>query len=351
MQGFFGRSKHKAAKGPATTSVRSNSDRPKQERSHSDYVEGGPSHRPGIFTLKSWHTSSTGEPSPKLCKSPKQSGGVRSLFRRSSSPDDEDDEEDDGGLEFMCKGDDSRNLVRDGGSSSRDNASLKPVQRRVSTRSRSTARPKIPSSRSSSKNSLAPQKTTSPVSSSTYLKSPYPNSSAETSYLEPRSLTSVYRTRNLSEDSGTVSDPEKYCRGRDGRNSSRNLVRDVKVKPLDDGTDLPKRDRNGKTTPNHHPPRTLTDRNYHQDKEKRKPSHDKNNGYDSSRNGHKPSSRRRENPNSSAPKAARTEGRNKSLARVQHNGRKPHSYQVYDYKIDLAPLNHRLREYKGGQYA
>ncbi|TGO67750.1 hypothetical protein BOTNAR_0036g00260 [Botryotinia narcissicola] len=350
MQGFFGRSKHKTAQGPATTSVRSNRDRPKQERRHSDYVEGRPSHRPGIFTLKSWHTSSTGEPSPKLPKSPKQSGGVRSLFRRSSSPDDEDDE-DDGGLEFMCKGVDSRNPVRDEGSSNRDNASFKPVQRRVSTRSRSTARAKIPSSRSSSENSLAPRETTSPVSSSTYPKSPYPNSSAKTSYLEPRSLTSVYRTGNLSEDSGTVSDPERNCRGRDGRNSSRHLGRDVKAKPPNDGIDLPKRDRNGKTTPNHHPPRTLTDRNYHQDKENRKPSHYKNDGYDSSRNGHKPSSRRRENPNSSAPKTARTEGQNEPLARVQHNGRKSHSYQVYDYKIDLTPLNHRLREHKGGQYA
>ncbi|KAF7896150.1 hypothetical protein EAF00_006165 [Botryotinia globosa] len=350
MQEFFGRSKHKAVKGPATTSVRSNSDRPKQERRHSDYVEGGPSHRPGIFTLKSWHTSSTGEPSPKLPKSPKQSGGVRSLFRRSSSPDDEDDE-DDGNLEFKCKGVGSKNLVRDGSFSSSDNASIKPVQRRVSTRSRSTARPKIPSSRSSSKNSLAPRKTTSPVSSSTYPKSPYPNSSAETSYLEPRSLDTVYKTRNLGEDSGIVSDPEKNYRGRDGRNSSRHRVRDVKVKPSNDGIDLPKRDRNGKTTPNHHPPRTLTDRNYHQDKENRKPSHDKNDDYDSSHNGHKPSSRRRDNPNSSVPKAARTEGQNESLARVQHNVHKPHSYQIYNYKIDLAPLNHRLREHKGGQYA
>ncbi|KAF7940784.1 uncharacterized protein EAE97_006970 [Botrytis byssoidea] len=340
MQGLFGRSKHKVVQGPATTSVRSNRDRPKQERRHSGYVEGGPSHRPGIFTLKSWHTSSTGEPSPKLPKSPRQSGGVRSFFRRSSSPDDEDD----GGLEFMCKGVDSRNPVRDGGSSNRDNASFKPVQRRVSTRSRSTARPKIRSSRSSSENSLALRETTSPVSSSTYPKSPYPNSSAKTSYLEPRSLTSVYKTRNLSEDSGTVSDPEKNYRGRDGRNSSRHLGRDVKAKPPNDGIDLPKRDRNGKNTPNHHPPRTLTDRNYHQDKPNWKPSHQRKDGYDSSHNEHKIPSGRRDHLKTSAPKTAGNRDKIGSVTRVPLDDHKTRPYQVQDYrKFNSVNLNRQYR--------
>ncbi|TGO32224.1 hypothetical protein BHYA_0338g00060 [Botrytis hyacinthi] len=344
MPGFFGRSKDKAAKGPATTSVRSNSDKPKQERRNSDDVKGRPSHRTGIFTSKTWHTSSTGEPSPKLPKSPKQKGGVRSFFRRPTSPDDEDNEDDDG-LEIKCRGEKTEKFVRDRGSSSKDNASIQPIQRRVSTRSRSAARPKIQSSRSSSKNSLAPRKNTLPVSSSTYPKSPYPNSSAKTSYLEPRPLTSVYRTGVRTEDSGAVSDPE-YCRGRDGRKSSRNRVRDAKVKPLNDDIDFLNGDRNGKTKSNNRPPRALTDRKYHQDKQNWKPSHQKNDGYDSSHNEYKPSSRRRENSDSSASKTAGNRDKIGYMTRAPHDDHEPHSYQVQDYrKFDLVNLNrqHRAR--------
>ncbi|KAF7918923.1 hypothetical protein EAE99_008648 [Botrytis elliptica] len=291
MPGFFGKNKDKAAKGPATASVQSNSDRPKQERRrHSDYVQDKSSHRPGLFTSKTWHTPTTGEPSPKLPKS-KKHGRVRSLFSHSDSSNDEDED----GLEFKCKGDGS--LVRDGGSSSRDNASLKPVQRKGSTRSRSTVKPKIPSSRSSSKNSLAPRKTTSSDAPPTMLKSPYTELSA-TSHINPRPRRDVCDPRDRTEDSGAISDPE-YCRGRDVRNSSRNRVRDAKVQPP-------------------------------------------NNGYDSSRNGRKPSSRRRENPDSSAPKTAG----NRYVARVPLNDHEPHTYQVQDYrKFNLVSLNqHRVYE-------
>lgn len=209
MPGFFERSKDKPAKGPAT-------DRPKQERrTHSDYVKDESSHRPSLFTSRTWYTSSNGESSPKPPKPKKNHGRVRSFFSNSDSSDDGD------GLEFQCQGEVSKNHVGDGGSSSKDSASLKPVTHRVSTRSPSTVKSKIPSSRSTSQHSPAPRKKTS--SDALPTKSPYTKLSA-TSHTNPRSRRDVYDPRDQIEDSGTVSDPEYYS-GRDGRNSSRNRMK------------------------------------------------------------------------------------------------------------------------------
>ncbi|KAF7946574.1 hypothetical protein EAE96_009569 [Botrytis aclada] len=297
MPGFFGTGKPKAAKSPVRA-IQSSSDRPQQERRHSDYINSKPPHRPSLFASRTWHAPTTGKHSSKPPKPPKQNGRKKSPFWKSSSSNDKDD----GGLDFECRGEGDKILVRDGHSPSRDNASLQLAQLRVPTRSRSTVRP---GSRSGSEDSLAPRKTKSSVTSSTSPKSPYTKLSA-TSHTNPRSIGEVYRPRGQTELSRAVYDPNKYRPGRDGRNSSRNCERDAKVKSPD-GIVFPSRYRNGKTESSHLPPRALADRNYHQDEEKGKPSHSKNIGFDFSNNEHKPTFRRRENPNFSAPKATRTE--------------------------------------------
>ncbi|KAF5869287.1 uncharacterized protein Bfra_011095 [Botrytis fragariae] len=312
MPGIFGKSKDEAAKGPAASS----SYRPQQERRHSDHVKSGSSLRPGIFASKTWHTPTTGEPSPNLSKSKKHHGRVRSFFSNSDSSDDEDDD----GYEFKCRGVDAEILVTDKGSSSRENASLQPAQHRVSSRSRSMAKSKMPSSRSSSQDSPTPRKTFAPP---TIPKSPYPKLSA-TSHTNPRSIEEVHRPRDRNEDSGAASNQGKSRGGRDGRNSSRNRERDAKVQSPDDDIISSSRDHND---------------------EKRKhsrPKNDYNNGsdYKSSSNEHKLPSGRRENPRYPASKAVGNGDKNRHV-------RKPHFYQVHDYsKDDHSSLN---RQHRGNE--
>ncbi|KAF7905096.1 uncharacterized protein EAF01_005617 [Botrytis porri] len=342
MPKFFGTGEHKAAKSPATTAPSSNI-RPQQKRRHSDQVKSGSSPRPSILASKTWHTSSTGEPRSKLPKSQKQKERVIEFFRISRSPDDKDDE----GYDIKCRGIDAEMLMADKGSSSRENESLQPAQRRVLTGSRSMVKTKNSSNQSSSQDSPAPRKAFAP---STIPKSPYPNSSSDTSFLEPRSRRDVCNPRDRTDDPGAVSDPE-YRRGRDGSNSRRSRERER-------GESLPSRDRNGKSKPSHQPPRASADQNYSQAKEKKgksKPCHYKNNDYtepncNSSRNEQKLPSGRRENPKDSPPKAARTEDQNRYVARVPTNGHKPRSYQVHDYKgVYLTSLNDLHRGYERGQ--
>ncbi|TEY78580.1 hypothetical protein BOTCAL_0047g00030 [Botryotinia calthae] len=364
MQVFFGKKKAKAAKSPAT-SVQSGSHRPQQERRHSDCVEGRSSHRPNLSPRSStWHSSTAGE-------------RLGSLFKRSKKkkniPDDE----------IWCRGEEKTNMLENQeDSSSRGNTSRQPayvdalnpvpvpirsgneagqVRSRVFTRdSRSGDEKQNPSSRSRSEYSLASRRTTSSITPPTNQKSLYVKLSA-TSHVNPRSASSVPRQKPIG-NFGSESDPEKW-RGRDGRNSRRNLVRDAKDRSPDGGTSSSKGNRK-KTKTSHHSSKALVDNISNQENQptegkgkitsSRSIKPDNHNYYEepcydsaSIRNGRTPTSTRKVNPNPSARKAAMADDHNRSGDIVHFKDRKPHSSKAYSHNVNLDPRNHRLRNGQG----
>ncbi|KAF7860285.1 hypothetical protein EAF04_008413 [Stromatinia cepivora] len=270
MSGLFRKTKRNACENPIITSRQPSGDRPKQRRRHSETVKSENSDHPHLFKSKTWHISggsketlTTDEVSPKLPESPKQNGLVKSFFSTKSKKISA--EEDDSDDEFWhCKGGEGTGmLVGDGNLSKRDLNSRQSVkvnapdpipsrskpnagqiQRRVSTRkTRATSKPIMPNSRSSSKDSSASRMTTtSPVSSSTKSRSPYGKSSAASSFLNPRSISSVYnqgepgKISSRTSSSNGNSELEENYHGRDGRNSRRERPRNTEGHASDDST-------------------------------------------------------------------------------------------------------------------
>ncbi|ESZ97358.1 hypothetical protein SBOR_2242 [Sclerotinia borealis F-4128] len=265
MSGLFKKSRHNAPASPASPAIHSqhygdpqcSSDRLQQESRHSETTKGDTSYRPHLFRSKTWQISSSSKESlatdglsPKLSKSPKLNGSVKSFFSTKSrkSSDEEDDSDD----EFwQCKGKEGTGMLEGDGKSNRKVKSRQPVyintpspipipipsrykpkavqiQRGVSTRkNRKPSKSTILSSRTSSKDPSASRTTeASSVLSSAYPRSPYGNSTAASSFLDPRSITSVYNQRehgkiNSTGGSNSDSDLEEEHRGRDSKNLRR----------------------------------------------------------------------------------------------------------------------------------
>ncbi|KAJ8067615.1 hypothetical protein OCU04_003225 [Sclerotinia nivalis] len=369
MSGLFRKTKHNAPENLTITSRKFSGDRPKQGRRYSETVKSETSNRPHLFKSKTWHISggskeslTTDELRPKLPKSPKQNVLVKSFFSTKSKKTSA--EEDDSDDEFWhCKGGEGTGmLVGDGNPSKRDVNSRRSVnvnapgpipnrskpiagqiQRRVPTRkTRATSKPIMPSSRSNSKDSSASRTaTTSSVSTSINSRSPYGKSSTASSFLNPRSISSVYnqgepgkissRTRNY--DSNPESD-ENY-RGRDGRNSRRERFRNTEGHASDDNTSS-RISHNNKSRSSNHTSKTSTNSTSNQkhclNEEKKKQSlgtrvknddyyeyyEELHDNYHSSRNEYKlPSTRARELV-PSARRAVVTERgtKNKALRRI-----------------------------------
>ncbi|ATZ49061.1 hypothetical protein BCIN_04g02580 [Botrytis cinerea B05.10] len=258
MLEFFGGRRHKAAESPAITPVHSSSSRPRQERRHSNYVENKSSHRPSSSPRSNtWHPSKTRESSPKPQKLKRRNGISNWFFNKPKRVDNEDDE-------IWCRGVENTDMLGEkGDSSSRgdasrqqayvnafnpvpDSVSSQPkagkVEFRGSTRdSRPTDKQRIPSKRSRSEASLTPRTTPSSVATFANTKPRYTKLSPD-SFKNPRSASSVPRHKK-TENSGDMSDPEKYWRGRDIRDTRRDLERNMKVQPSDDSVNLSSSDR------------------------------------------------------------------------------------------------------------
>ncbi|CAD6448869.1 92111f1d-1614-465a-bf8a-96d48c5a5867 [Sclerotinia trifoliorum] len=270
MSGLFRKTKNNAPENATTSSQKSSGDRPKQERRYSETRKSETSNRPHLFKSKTWHISggnrenlTADELRPKLPKSPKKNVLVKSFFstksRKASAEEDDSDDE-----FWHCKGGEGTGmLVGDGSLSRRDANHRRPananardtipsrskpnsghLQRRVSTRkTRVTSKPTMPNSRSSPKDlSASRTAATSSVPSSTNSRSPYGKSSTASSFLNPRSISSVYNqggSEKLSSQTRSFNDSsesEVNRRGRDGRNLRREGCRKTEGHASDDST-------------------------------------------------------------------------------------------------------------------